>query len=80
MKKLTEEQTKRLNEIREQMSALDKEAREIVEPTPEEIQNAIDCYADDGSYDLAELMMDSWGMWEDILNDRSIAEEEADNA
>ena len=78
-KKLTEAERMRLDQIREQMGKLDAEARAIVEPTAEEIERCADMYADDSAYELAEIMMGSWGAWEDVLQDRDINEQEEED-
>ena len=73
---LTEEQTKRIDWIREAMASLNREAVSIVKPLSQEIDEGIEMYADNGAYDLAETMMDSWGAWDDILQGRQCAAED----
>jgi len=78
MKKLTEAEAKRINEIREQMAALDKEASAIVAATEDEIQMNVEMYSDGGSWDWAEMIAGSWGAWEDVLSNRLSHRDAAD--
>lgn len=78
---LSREQAFKIEKITERMSKLNDEALEIVKPTPEEMSNSADCYADDKHSDLAELIAGSLGSWQDVLEDRiMLAEENAEDS
>jgi hypothetical protein len=76
---LTKAQATRLFDITAQMSALNDEAQAIVKPTEQEKSNSIECYSDNKGYELAEMIVDCWGSWQDIIEDRIMAKGEEEN-